>query len=262
MPRECADCPIRRFTVYAGLADDQMNRLSAARRAIQNYRANAVVLEEGTQRREMLTVCEGWALRYKVLPSGQRHILSFAIPGDNLGTAIFAGDKWSYSIQALTPLEVCIIDRAAMQRLIRENPDLFLQFSARIEAEFEGNEQRLVDIARRNADERVARLLLNLFGRLRQRDLVDGYAFPFPLRQHHVADALGLTPIHINRVFGRLRAAGLIEKRDRTLVIRDPDGLYQLAGAGVDSIPWGAEEDPSIWLAAAGKAKSAESVHG
>ena len=251
MSRECADCPIRRFTIYADVPDEQVGKLAAARRAVQSYRANAILFEEGMPRRDLLTICEGWALRYKVLPSGQRHILAFLIPGDNVGASVFAGDRWSYSVQALTKVEACVIDRARIGDLIRENPELFLRVAARVETECEGCEQRLVDIARRNADERVARLLLNLFGRLRARDLVDGHAFPFPLRQHHVADALGLTPIHINRVFGRLRAAGLIEKHDRTMLIRDPDGLCRLAGVEIGSVPWAPEEGWATWLATA-----------
>lgn len=77
----------------------------------------------------------------------------------------------------------------------------------------------MTDLGRRTADERIARLMLTLMARLDARGLVRDLSFSFPLRQRHIADATGLTPVHVSRVIGSFRNAGLIEITGRSLKI-------------------------------------------
>ena len=95
-------------------------------------------------------------------------------------------------------------------------------------------DQLIVDLGRRTADERIARLMLNLSERLSQRCMTrttenSGLEMEFPLRQHHIADATGLTPVHVSKVLSEFRRSGLIKISDRALTILDPIGFRHVA---------------------------------
>ena len=99
------------------------------------------------------------------------------------------------------------------------------------------SDQLIVDLGRRTADERIARLILNLAERLSQRRMTrttetSAVEMEFPLRQHHIADATGLTAVHVNRVMSAVRSAGLIETNERSLTILDLPGLRRAADMG------------------------------
>ena len=86
-----------------------------------------------------------------------------------------------------------------------------------------------VDLGRRTADERIARLILGLKDRLTSRGLAQGETIDFPLRQHHVADATGLTAVHVSKVLSEFRRRGLIEINDRCLTILKPMEFQRIA---------------------------------
>ena len=86
-----------------------------------------------------------------------------------------------------------------------------------------------IDLGRRTADERLARLILRLMKRLAKRGMVQGQTMEFPLRQHQIADATGLTPVHVSRVLGNFRRKGLIEINGRSLTILNATELNRVA---------------------------------
>ena len=76
-----------------------------------------------------------------------------------------------------------------------------------------------LDLGRRTASERIARQILNLAERLAKRGMMRGQTMEFPLRQRHIADATGLTPVHVSKVLGEFQRARLIEISSRSLTI-------------------------------------------
>ncbi len=90
--------------------------------------------------------------------------------------------------------------------------------------------ERLVSLGRRDAAERVAHLFLELGARLKLVGLADGNSFECPLSQYLLADALGLSAIHINRVLRQLREDGLLTFRDGIVTFDDLDQLVELSG--------------------------------
>ena len=85
------------------------------------------------------------------------------------------------------------------------------------------------DLGRRTADERIARLILRLSSRLAKRGMLQGQAMDFPLRQHQIADATGLTPVHVSRVLSNFRRKGLIDINGRSLTILNATELSRVA---------------------------------
>jgi CRP/FNR family transcriptional regulator, anaerobic regulatory protein len=188
------------------------------------------VYREGDVASEFALLFEGWAFRFKLLPDGRRHILSFVLPGEPIALHTLWTDRMSFSVQSLTDLDLHLFDIKALGAHMRADGDFGFRLGAAAARELMVFEDRLTDLGRRTAIERVAGLLLSLRARLTQRGLVDGETFPFPLRQQHIADALGLTPVHVSRVFSELRAARLITRIGSSIAILDQSKLLEIAG--------------------------------
>jgi CRP/FNR family transcriptional regulator len=176
------------------------------------YRSNEPV--EGVS-----VVCDGWAFTFIMLFDGRRQILSFLLPGDIVATTALVRDRLSLSIQALTDLRYCRFSKSELRSLMARESKVFDEYASICVAEKEETDQLVTDLGRRTADERIARLVLALMARLGARGMVQDQSFAFPLRQRHIADATGLTPVHVSRVIGSFRNAGLIEITGRCLKI-------------------------------------------
>jgi CRP/FNR family transcriptional regulator, anaerobic regulatory protein len=177
-------------------------------------------------------ICEGWAASVVTLPDGSRQILSFLLPGDMVSTALLFEPASEFLVEAITEVHYSLISRAPLKAALLSDPDMFEKLSKAWIEEKERADQLIVDLGRRTADERIARLILALSQRLAQRGMTVGgetAEMEFPLRQHHIADATGLTPVHVSKVLSEFRRNGLIRISDRSLAILDPQGFRRVA---------------------------------
>ena len=90
-------------------------------------------------------------------------------------------------------------------------------------------DQLALDLGQRAANERIARLILRLADKAEKRIMKCGPTMEFPLRQQHIADATGLTPVHVSKVIGIFQRDGLIEIGDRSLTIERDAELRRVA---------------------------------
>jgi CRP-like cAMP-binding protein len=163
------------------------------------------------------------------LSDGSRQILAFLLPGDIVSAALLFGAAANCSIEAITEVQYRCYRRDEFRAALMSNP-ILLEKAGRLMADRELRAQQLaVDLGRRAADERIARLILGLQERLAERGMTQGPTMEFPLRQHHVADATGLTAVHVSKVLSEFRRRGLIEISDRALTILDPAGFQRIA---------------------------------
>jgi CRP-like cAMP-binding protein len=211
--------------------DDQtavaMGRFALATRAVP---ARRTLYREGEPAADFVQLLDGWAFRFKLLPDGRRQILSIILPGEPIALHTLWTDSLSFSVQSLTHLDLRLFDRPALVEQMHRDAALACRLGAAMAREFVQFENRLINLGQRTAVERVARLILHLHARLQQRDLVEDDVLPFPLRQQHIADVLGMTPVHVSRVFGELRAAQLIGRAGASLAILNYPRLVDIAG--------------------------------
>ena len=173
-------------------------------------------------------ICEGWAACAVTLADSRRQILSFVLPGEIVSTGLLFEPKAYWQIEAITDVKYCAFNRTDLKEILFKDLDLFAQFSKIRTEEQSRADQLIVDLGRRAAEERIARLILNLMDRLAMRGMAQGETMDFPLRQHHIADATGLTPVHVNKVLSEFRRGGLIKLSDRSLTILDPVGFRRV----------------------------------
>lgn len=173
---------------------------------------------------------DGWAIRFRLLPDGRRQILQFLIPGDfiNARRLIAASDQ--EVVQTVTECSLQEYRGEAAAEIARADVDLLSDLVRYHVAEITRLEARLVDLGRRFAEERIAGLVLELHERLGARGLTSDQSFYLPVRQEHVADALGMTPVHVSRTLRSLRDSDTLQIEQGMLRIKNYDRLVSIAG--------------------------------
>lgn len=200
-----------------------LERLGAGR--LKRFPARADIAAEGESPSAVNLILEGWACRYKVLEDGRRQIVSFFVPGDLSDLNIFVLRRMDYSLAAVTPTIVAEISRDMLDEIADGHPRVIQAFwwdtlvNASIQREW------TLSLGQRNAAERLAHLFCELFTRLRSVGLTNGDSCDFPLPQTALAEAAGLSPVHVNRTLMALREAGLLSLGRRRLTIPDLDAL-------------------------------------
>ena len=131
-------------------------------------------------------------------------------------------------MEAITSVEYRAFQRDEIKKLIFKDPDLIQTLSKSWIDEKLAADQLAIDLGRRTAHERIARLIESLRQRLETRGMTRGATMEFPLRQHHIADSTGLTPVHVSKVLSEFRRTGLIEMSDRSITILNKDKFSRI----------------------------------
>jgi CRP-like cAMP-binding protein len=195
--------------------------------------ARRIIFREHDLHDSVPIICSGWAASVVMLSDASRQILSFLLPGDLVSTALLFEPRSSCLVEAITDVVYRSFKRSDLKATLFKNPEMFDKLSRAWIEEKNRADQLIVDLGRRTADERIARLILNLAERLSQRRMTRtteaaALEMEFPLRQHHIADATGLTPVHVSKVLSEFRRGGLIKISDRSLTILDPVGFRRV----------------------------------
>lgn len=192
-------------------------------------KARTDVVREGQKPTVVRLVVSGWACRYKDLPDGRRQIVGFFVPGDFCDLNVYILRQMDHSIGAITPVQYLAIPPQMMEALSHNRPRVAQALLWHHLVESSVQREWLLNIGRRNALERLAHLFVELFFRLRAVGMAREYTIDFPLTQTDLADATGITPVHLNRTVQELRRQELIELRAKRLKILDLDRLVKLA---------------------------------
>jgi CRP-like cAMP-binding protein len=191
--------------------------------------AGATVVAEGTQSAHLYTVLSGWAFRYKTLPDGRRQVLNYLLPGDLLGLQGTVIGEMQHSVEALSPLVLCVFQRDRLDELFQNHPGLSFDVTWLAAREERMLDEHLLSLGRRSATERAAYLLAFLYYRAASVGLVVGRPLMIPISQMLVADTLGLSIVHTNKTLRRLAERGLIRWLDRACEVLDVEGLMKVA---------------------------------
>ena len=197
---------------------------------VRKFQPKQDLIREGDEPGPVFVILEGWACRYKILPDGTRQIMAFLMPGDACDLHMNMLAVMDHSIQAITAATVVTIARHEMDRAMTEHPLIArAMYSAQLIDE-SILRSWIVSLGRRTSIQRVAHLMCELYLRLRASGLNTGSKFALPLSQIILADALGLTSVHINRVLKELRLAGAMTLSRGSVTIIDPGKLVRIAG--------------------------------
>ncbi len=221
---------IRRLEQVGSLSKQERQLVQGATFTIRHVGGNQDLVREGDPPLHCPLLLDGFACCYKMLESGQRQIVAFHVPTDLCNLTSLLLGTLDHGIATLTPGRVAFIPHATLLGWARLFPGLghLLWRHALVDAAV--SREWIVNVGRRNAAQRTAHLLCELALRLRRAGLARGPTYGLPLTQVVLADALGLTAVHVNRTLQWLRGEGLIEFGGGTLTVRDWTGLTRVAG--------------------------------
>jgi CRP-like cAMP-binding protein len=221
---------IRRLDTFRKLSDGAAGLIkSAVRERVFKAGAGEDIVCEGDRCELVRVFLSGWACRYKVLEDGRRQIVNFVLPGDTCDAFIYLFSRMDHSIGALTPVTYGEFDRAAFEQLVSADRTIAEALYCETLANCAIQREWTLNLGRRDALERVAHVICELFARLSLVGLANANSFAFPVTQMDLADATGLSTVHVNRTLQELRASGLITLRERHVIIHDLEGLSSMA---------------------------------
>lgn len=225
----CKVCPLRPLPDFRRVSAEQLSWIEGRKLGQLHVEPGQPILAQGAKDDRLYTVLEGWAIRHKSLPDGRRQILNILLPGDLLGLQGELMGTTQYDVEALTRVHLCVFRRDTFLALSQADPSLALDIAWLSALSERFSDDILLSVGRRTATERVAMLLVHLYRRAASAGLAENGTIDFPLTQTHIADALGLSPVHINRVLQRLRGQGLIRLAAGRLAIGDLRALRRVA---------------------------------
>jgi CRP-like cAMP-binding protein len=232
-PSEAEIDPVAALLRKLRLRDAVTSREEAALRGAidgtEAFGTGAVIVEEGQRLDRCLLLVTGFVARAKSLDTGGRQITEIQVAGDFIDLHGFMLKRLDHRLEALAPTRLASASHDAIRAITEAEPHLgrLLWLHTLIDASIQ--RERLLSIGRRTAIARIAHLLCELYFRLDVVGEVSGASFRLPVTQIDLADASGLTSVHVNRMLRQLRDQKLVTFRNGIVEIHDLAALKELA---------------------------------
>jgi CRP-like cAMP-binding protein len=221
---------VQKLSAFVALSGPELAVLHRLQIHRRTFLAKRDLVHQGQSDQAAYILTCGWTCSYKVQQDGSRQIVDFQIPGDFLGLRSVLLHTSDHSVEPVMDIQAAEIHVSELLGAFAETPRLataILWAASRDEAMVV---EHLVGVARRDAHARMAHFLLELGARLALVGMGNRSGYRCPLTQYHLADALGLTAVHVNRVLRRLREDGLVNFRDGYVAFGHYRRLAELAG--------------------------------
>ena len=195
---------------------------------LETVGAHRTIIRSGVTLESSTLLIEGIACRYKDLADGQRQIMELHVAGDFVDLHSFLLKRLEHNVGSLTPVRLAMVPHDNLRRVTERHPHLarMLWFSTLLDSAI--HRERILSVGRRNAAARIAHMFCELYIRLELVGLAADHRFTLPITQADIADANGLTAVHVNRMLKQLRDDRLMSFRGREVEIHDWQRLADL----------------------------------
>ncbi len=220
---------LSRLEAFTRLSPDDKAALAKLSKVSRVIAPRRDLIREGEEPKYVHLMVDGWACRYKTLPDGRRQVVAFFVPGDFCDLNVYILKQMDHSIGAITRLAVSDISPEDMNRLTTNHPRITQGLWWESLVQHAIQREWTLNLGQRTAYERIAHLFVELYLRLRVVGLTRNGSCDFPLTQVDIADATGLTPVHVNRTLQELRRDELIVLERKQLEIPNLKRLTEVA---------------------------------
>ena len=237
----CRNCE-RRFDSLCGVLNcDELDLLNAMMEH-QNFEAQATIIYEEDEAKNVYNIAEGVLRLTKLLPDGRRLVTGFLYPGDFVGLAFH--NQYSYSVEAVTDVKVCRFPRLKLEALLKEIPKLETKLLGMMSNELKEAQDQMMLLGRKSPKERLASFILNIS--LRKIDAIAGPAkihllslpsdeFELPMSRMDISDYLGLTIETVSRTLTAFSKDKIISTEGRKKIcILNREKLEDIAAGDLD----------------------------
>ncbi|MGX0978241.1 CRP/FNR family transcriptional regulator [Roseovarius sp. MBR-51] len=237
MVTKCQNCPLRARDLFVQMTPQEVTFMQGFKTGELEVDGGTTLMMEASNSPQLYTALSGMGLRYKTLLSGERQVINFVMPGDFIGLQAGVMQEMQHSVEATTDMKLCVFDRKRLWELFRDHPDRAydLTWIAAVEEHLLG--ESLAILGHMDGLERIARAFVRLFDRGAAIGLTTGQEMPLPYRQQDLADALGLSVVHVNKMLKRLREQRSATWQNGRLILHDRDALCRIAQLEPDRDP-------------------------
>jgi CRP-like cAMP-binding protein len=204
--------------------------LAALPLTVREVKAATYLVREGDQPKQCCVLLSGYAHRHKLTKEGSRQIVSIHMTGDIIDLQQVLLSRADHNVQTLTPATVGILSAESLKSLALGRPHIAEAFWRDTLIDASIFREWVLNVGRREAPARLAHLLCEFGTRSESAGLSDCGRFELPMTQEQLADATGMTPVHVNRTLQYLGAQGLIERKVRSINVIDWQNLKRVAG--------------------------------
>ncbi len=222
------DTLLSRLQHHAALVESDYSALMRLAHRLVVKQPGQVIVTAGERLQDVFVLEQGWAIRYRVLEDGSRQIVNFMLPGDCFDLQAVVGAQSDHHVSALTSVRLRMISGSLFLNAVRQNATLATVFWWSAVQEESILREQIVRIGRRTARQRCAHMLVELHRRLMMAGMVKDDACVLPLTRDVMADALGLSPVHVSRSIANLRGRKMIETTRGSIRLRDVPGLIEV----------------------------------
>ena len=223
-----SSCIESRLSHYVELTASEKKLLADLEAAPEERGAGEVLFHETDPVDYLYIVKKGWLLSSNLLVDGERQILQMHFPGDLLGCASIAFSNAVATVTSVSPVVVCKFPRSNLGDLFVKEPRLAALLYSVLGLENVNLTDRLKTLGRTNGKARLCNLFLSIFSQLRIVEGNELTEIELPLRQRDLADAVGMSEVHVYRIIAEMEVEGLIEKKRRRLKLLDEDRMAEL----------------------------------
>jgi CRP-like cAMP-binding protein len=219
--------PSGRFSEFVTLTTGEREAVYALATETLCHQRRSTLRREGAAVQYLYFLTEGWVASSMVLKDGGRQFFKVHIPGDVLGAPSLASVS---AVETLTAITDCTIQCVPLSRLgsiFAEHPRVGMSLFLSANKERVALMDMLAAVGRMSAIGRLARFLTDLHERLLAAGQTKGSRLPMPMIQEEIADLLGLTAVHVNRMLHELESLSLL-RRTGTDFILDVPGLQAM----------------------------------
>ena len=223
------DLVIRKLGQLATLTQADQDAIRSLPFRIKAAPPNHFLVREGDTTTECCALVAGHACRSKTTSNGGRQIVSFHMPGDILDLEHLLLPRADHNVQTITPATVAWVPSADLRRAARERPMLNEAFWRDTLIDASIFREWVLNVGRRDAKSRIAHMLCEFALRRERAGLGSPERFELPMTQEQIADATGMTTVHVNRMLQELGADGIIVRNKREVRITDWSRICRLA---------------------------------
>jgi CRP/FNR family transcriptional regulator len=230
----CQTCSLNALCLPLSLNDSDMERLDDIIRRGRPIQKGQLLFQQGEQFQSVFAVRTGALKTYTLASNGEEQITGFHLASELVGLAGYDNGDYPLTAKALETTTVCEIPLTQLESLADELPDLRKQLMRTMGTEIRHDQNMMLLLSKKNAEERVASFLLDISQRYSRRGFSATH-FRLPMSRVDISNYLGLAVETISRVFTRFQKNGLIETQGKEVILQDSDTLYELAGLNSDS---------------------------
>ncbi|KQT19755.1 Crp/Fnr family transcriptional regulator [Methylobacterium sp. Leaf399] len=220
---------IRQLESIDALSDEERRAIKGLPVTLKTLRPNQDIVRDGDTASQCCLILEGWACRYKIISEGKRQIFSFHIAGDIPDLQSLHIPSMDHSLATLTTATVAFVPHEALHDLTARCPGIAATLWRDTLVDAAIFREWMLCMGRRSAFDHMAHLFCELYLKQEAVGLAGDHRCPLPVTQVDLADATGLSSVHVNRVLQEMRGRGMITLRGSVLVIRAWDELLRTA---------------------------------